>query len=434
MTRPNVLLITVDSLRADHVSCLGNSPVETPRIDAVGEMGTTFTDTIAQGPFTTFSMPSLFTARYPTALEYIAFSDGVVGVYADNIPTLTERLHDAGYATAGFHSNPLLSNLFNFDWGFETFDADLPFSELALPGRLKLLTNKFRRLARQHAYLPAETITDRGLAWVDDNEEGPFFLWTHYMDVHGPYQSKAGWTYSKKMRSERLWHKAIRSPESITPTEHDELSRTYAEEVVYTDAHLGRLVTGVRAATDRPVLVIITADHGDGFAEHGYYGHPHEVHDELVHVPLVIDDPTRVVDKGIVEAPTELIDVAPTVLEATGAAVPEGFEGTSLRVARDRTVEPAIAEGELMPEYRAAFITARWKYVVDEVESRELLFDRRACDDRQDVSGKHPEELARFRELTARHRNRTIASCTSSRRANIDDEAIRERLRRLGYL
>lgn len=433
---PNVLFITVDSLRADHVSCIADSPVETPNIDAVAEDGTAYTDAYAQGPFTTFSMPSLFTGRYPSALEYTSFPGDVIGVYLSGGTTLAEAVADGGYKTAGFHSNPLLSNLFEFDRGFDVFDADLPFSGLSLPGSFKLLTNKLRRLLRTHAYIPAKTITDRALEWVPDGDANePFFLWTHYMDVHGPYQRKDGFVYLNKFRGERLWQKAVHSPSDITKAEHEELIETYREEVGYTDTEIGRLVDNIRRTTKRPTLVVVTSDHGEGFDEHGYYSHPHRTDDVLLHVPLVIDDPTETIDDGIVADPTELVNVGATILKAIGADIPASFEGTPLTATNGDNGPFAIGEAELVPDYRATFLDSDWKYVFDEAADEERLFAR----DGDDLNGEPiteggHEQFERFREMAAAHRSREAASEVGVTTDDIEDDEVRERLKQLGYM
>lgn len=432
--RPNVLFVTVDSLRADHVSAIADSPVETPGIDGVAHEGTTYTDAFAQGPFTTFSMPSLFTSRYPSGLRYVEFSDSVVGVYPSGETTLTETLAASGYDTAGFHSNPLLSSLFDFNRGFDVFDADLPFASLSLPGRLKLLTNKLRRLLRTHAYVTAETITDRAADWADAHDSSnPFFLWTHYMDVHGPYQRKEGFVYANKYRGEKLWQKAVHSPEEITEDEHTELLETYREEVAYTDAEIGRLVERVDAAAERPTLVVITADHGDGFDEHGYYSHPHQAHDVLLNVPLVIRDPTDTVAGGTVDTPTELTDIAPTILDAVGDTVPDSFEGTTLGTEGEG--DPlAIGEAELTPGYRAAFVTPERKYVVNDITEESRLYDRTGDRPEGTELPSDRDDVADFKQIEQAHREREAAVEVSATAQDIEDEDVRDRLEKLGYL
>lgn len=433
---PNVLFITVDSLRADHVSCITDSPVDTPSIDAVADSGTVYTDAYAQGPFTTFSMPSLFTGRYPSGLTYTSFSDDVVGVYLTGGTTLAEAVADEGYLTAGFHSNPLLSNLFEFDRGFEVFDADLPLSDFSLPGNFKLLTNKLRRLLRTHAYIPAETITSRAIEWIDKQAaDDPFFLWTHYMDVHGPYQRKDGFVYLNKFRGERLWQKAVHSPSEITDEEHQELIETYQEEVSYTDSQIGRLIDIVTDMTDRPTLVIVTADHGEGFGEHGYYSHPHRTHDVLLHVPLLIDDPTETIENRVVTEPTELIDVGPTILDLIGAEVPRSFEGQPLTATVNKTDSIAIGEAELTPECRATFVDRDYKYVIDRIADEDRLYARSEGNlEGKLVTNTKRDQLERFRDIATKHRNREAAADYSDTNTDINDGEVRDRLKKLGYM
>lgn len=438
----NVLFVTVDSLRADYTCCVGNPPVETPNIDQLAANGVTFTNAFAQGPFTTFSMPSLFTARYPSGLDYTSFGDGsVVGVSINDERTFVEVLNEAGYATAGIHSNPLLSNLFNFNRGFDHFDADLPFADSNVSSRYKLLFNKIRRVFRKHAYLPAETVTDRAVSWVEGrNDERPFFLWTHYMDVHGPYQSKRGLNYYSKMKAERLWRKAVHHSDSLTDEEASTLEEAYREEIRYTDRHIGRLLDGVNDVTTGPTLAVLTADHGDGFGEHDFYGHPHELYEELIHVPLIIRFPPSIDAGQAVESPVELLDVAPTILDVADLDLPETFEGGSL-VSNDAMAEEseskAISEAEITPPYVGAVRTENWKYIAHGVNDVEYLFDLHGdSSEHRDVSDERTEILVNLRETLVDHRQRDAAKQQPkhARSGEIEDEQVQDRLKKLGYL
>lgn len=429
--QPNVLVVTVDSLRADHVGCVRSSPVRTPNIDEIGETGTVFTAAYAQGPFTTFSMPSLFSGRYPSALDYVEFSDDIVGVYPGEETTMGEAFSREGYDTAGFHSNPLLSELFGFDSGFDVFSADMPLSGFGVPDRLQLLTTKLRRLVRKHAYLPADSITDRAAGWLSRRDsEDPFFLWTHYMDVHGPYQRKSGFTYHQKYRAERLWQKANNSPGEISEAEHHELQGAYREEVSYTDGQIGRLLNEAMSDSDRHTIVVITADHGDGFGEHGYYGHPHEVDDILLGVPLVISDPTGTIEDSDNGRPVELVDVLPTLLHAVDGSVPKTVEGASLGI--DRGPGVAISEGELKPDSRTAFVTKEWKYVDDRIEGVSQLIDRSSGE--RVSRDERPERYREFAEMAEAHYDRPAVADAGRTDQDIGDSDTRARLRELGYL
>jgi arylsulfatase len=389
-------------------------------------------------------MPSLFTARYPSGLQYTELADGSIqGVAIRDEGTLTEQLQSSGYAIAGIHSNPLLSNLFNVDRGFDYFDADLPFADFDVPGRTKLLVTKLRRLLRKHAYLPAETVTSRAIEWVDEeSSDAPIFLWTHYMDVHGPYQSKTGFDYYEKFRAERLWQKAVHRPEEVSDAERIKLLQSYREEISYTDEQIGRLVDAVETAVDGPLVVVITADHGDGFGEHGYYSHPHELHEELIHVPLVVRAPSLPSGRQV-DYPVELLDVAPTLLDIADVRQPDTFEGTSLRPLQDDG-GPAISEAELSEDYVGSVRTDQWKYVLHEVDGREYLFDLNADGIENDPgsssnhghdSDEREQVRRRLRRTLASHRRRAAASVdVDAQKEELDDEDVQRRLRKLGYL
>ncbi|MEF8789142.1 MAG: sulfatase [Haloarculaceae archaeon] len=428
--RPNVLLITVDSLRADAVAT--DEPA-TPAVDRLAEEGIVYERAFAQGTFTTLSMPSLFTSRYPSSLPPVGVVEDMVGSAVTGVPTLTEALHDAGYATAGFHSNPLLSDPFGFDEGFDTFDSQLPLAGVPrLPGRAKILTDKLLRLVRKHAYLPGERLTDRALNWLDRRPgDRPFFCWLHYMDVHGPYQSKSGNAYANKLRAERLWRKAVASPGDLTDTERERLRRTYREEVEYTDGCVGRLLDGLRRrGLLEETVCVLTADHGEEFGEHGRYSHPDHLYDEVVHVPLVVRRPDR--EPGRADHPVELVDVAPTVLEAVGAEPPAPFAGRRLS---DPAPGHAISEAGVAPTYKAGVRTDRWKYI--RYGDREELYDLRADPGEQtDVAGNHPSVLADLSgtldDHLATHGTHTGAEDVSD--VGIEDGEARDRLEDLGYL
>ncbi|WP_302081585.1 sulfatase [Salinibaculum rarum] len=442
--QPNILLVTIDSLRADHVY---SNAAETPSLDRLVERGRSYSTAFAQGPFTTFSMPSLFTSQYPSDLQYTELTESTIGVSIGDNPTIGTVLCENGYETAGFHSNPLLSNLFGFDRGFDVFDARLPMDGIdALSGRTKVLADKLLRLVRKHPYLPAEKLTQRGLDWLDSRDgDEPFFLWLHYMDVHGPYQPKSGNSYWNKYRGERLWRKAVTSPTEITDDERETLRAWYREEVTYTDRCLGRFLDGLRERDQfADTVVAVTADHGEQFGEHGTYSHPHQLYDELLHVPLVFAGPDC--DSTTVDEIVELTDIAPTLATMAGSSVPDAFVGDPLPGFDDRGHEPAddrtsgdgvaIAEANLVPDYAGCVRTDRWKYIRD--GDSELLFDLSADPTEQTDIG--DDEEARRAEL-AEHLDdhlavdgRSAGSDGSVATVDIDGQGTEERLKDLGYL
>ncbi|WP_226479848.1 sulfatase [Natrinema amylolyticum] len=452
----NILLVTIDSLRADAIY---ESDYDTPTYNTLAESGTVYERAFSQGPFTTFSMPSLFTSKYPSGLQYVEFSDKTVGVYINDEPTIPEVLRKQGYQTAGFHSNPLLSNLFGFDKGFDEFDARLPLSGLdRFSGRAKILTDKLLRVFRKHAYLPAEKLNQRAVEWLDGRDDDrPFFLWLHYMDVHGPYQAKSGNAYLNKYQGEHLWRKALKRPDEVTESEHEQLKKLYRIEVEYTDQCLGDLFNALRARSlFEETLTVVTADHGEQFYEHGRYSHPHQLYDELTHVPLILRDPGR--RSTPCDRVTELVDVAPTLVEHAGGDVPASFSGRSLfadtSYAANKTDMPTPTDDETLPEFRsepAAFSEAdltpayngsvrtnRWRYIRNETTDEELLFDHeRNSDEQRDVLSDHPAVVDCLRDRLTAHTDaegRSVGPDRDVTRRDIEDGEVQDRLEDLGYL
>ena len=317
--RRNVILLTVDSLRADCVEA-----GLTPSLDRFAREAVVFSSAFSQGPYTNMSMPSLFTGRYPSQLAPIEVH-GVCGVSVRGVPTLATLLAAAGYHTLGFHSNPFLSRVFGFDRGFAEFHDDLLLDGARLPARWKLLLNRAHRLGRATPYLPAAALNRVVVAGLERARE-PFFLWVHYMDPHGPYAAARGWGPLGKLRAERLWRKATRRPEEVSGQERDELWTGYRRRIASLDEHLGALFAEFsRRGLWEKSLVALTADHGDEFGEHGGYTHTHKLYDELVHVPLVVRAPGAVPHR--VEEVVELAQVVPTVLEEAGVPPPDGLAG-----------------------------------------------------------------------------------------------------------
>jgi arylsulfatase len=432
---PNFLLVTTDSLRADAVYDEG---VDTPTHDTLAMNGHSYHRAFAQGPFTTFSMPSLFTSRYPSGLKYLEFSDSTVGAYIDNEPTIPEILQELGYETAGFHSNPLLSNLFGFDRGFQTFDARLPFSNTGvLPGRTKILADKLFRLVRKHAYLPAEKLTKRAVDWLDTRtDDTPFFLWLHYMDVHGPYQAKSGSAYLSKYRGERLWRKAQKNPGELTELEQTELRQLYRTEVEYTDKWIGVLMEELkeRGLFDQTVT-ILTADHGELFGKRGQYSHPHLLYDELTRVPLIVHDSDRQSRK--VDSIVELSDIAPTLVTLAGGTIPNSFVGDPLLNGTQQRAR-AISEADLVPEYHASVRTSDYRYIRNSIEdSEELYYHPNDPTESDNVAESHPEKLVELRESLNAHlgvSGRAAGTGRDVTHEEIDNSEVANRLRDLGYL
>jgi len=320
----NAILLTLDALGAGHVGHLGYERNTTPRMDELARDSLRFETCLAQSSHTRESMPSLFASAYPSQL-------GGVGSVPSTRPTLPEVLSSAGVATAGFHSNPYLSRAYGFDRGFDRFDDDLPLANNRIATHVHRVVNHFK----DQPYLRGEAVNTKGLDWLVESNADRRFLWLHYMDPHGPYQAPAA--YQRLFRDEvvgqkrakRLWRRTVDEPETITETERALLVDLYDAEIRYADAIIGDFIDTLeaRGLLDES-LVLIAADHGDAFGEHGYYGHPRRVYEELVHVPMVLVTPEG--RSSSTNVPVENLDIAPTILDALNLTVPESFEGSSL--------------------------------------------------------------------------------------------------------
>jgi arylsulfatase A-like enzyme len=439
--RPNVLLVVVDSLRADVVA---DDAVPTPTLDELTRDGVTFSQCISQGISTAPAMTAMLTGRLP--LDY----GGHWYLDADQ-PTFAQSFQNAGYNTGAVHSNPYVSARRNFDRGFDRFEEDVVAFEPdrtleRAPEKLLRLASRLSRILSKTPYTPAETVNEQVLDVTADLSE-PWFCWAQYMDVHGPYLG-GEFTYRRKFRAEWLWRKAaVTSPEAITDEEHAELWDHYEREVAYVDRQLGRLLEDLDERGDlEDTVVIVTADHGDEFGEHGRYGHGNLPYDELVHVPLLVRFPDGAQAGTVVDELVRSMDILPTALEYAGVpfgdAMAERMAGTSLLpLVRGEEphdpIERAVTEKRVRDTeaLRIAIRTDRFKYIFDGQTDETGLYDLEADPDEQaDVSAEESAVADRFAEDLQRRFERIRATSEGVDLPTIDTEAgVQERLRALGY-
>ena len=333
----NVILLTMDALRADHLSSYGYERDTSPNLQRLADRGTLYRNAYSASSHTREAVPAILTGRYP--------DEAIHSNYHRASDTAATHLKREGFTTAGFHSNPFVSRAYGFDDGFDTFDDDLHLGKHKI---IALAQRALDKLRNRH-YARANEINKRSLAWIDslDGEE-PFFLWNHYMDPHGPYEPFDEYrdlfhdeSVSDKY-AQKLYKRAINSPESISESERELLIDLYDAEIRYTDEQVQQFMD---ALEDRELLdetlIVITADHGDAFGERGYYEHPRYVHEELTRVPMIVLQPNG--DGKTVETPVNTIDIVPTLLDSVGASAE--LPGQSLF---DWSEEPTAARTTFM--------------------------------------------------------------------------------------
>jgi choline-sulfatase len=400
---PNVVLVSVDTLRADALGAYGG-PVATPTFDGLARDGVAFDQAIASAPQTAPSHATLFTGQ--EVLHHGSLRNGVP--LDEEAETLAEILRGAGYATAAFVSCFVLDDRFGWAQGFDVYDSEFPKSGETMRFRGGLWKQfDFEGFDRW-----AGETNARALAWLA-SARPPFFLFVHYFDPHAPYAgppalvAKVPRAFAQREAAQRIDGLREAMPE-ISRDQLEYILRSYQAEVLVVDRALGDLLAALDARGLRNrTLVVVAADHGEGLGQHGTLDHAPNVYDEQVRVPLLIRWPGRIAAGRRIGEPVGLIDVAPTIAELTGAKFTEDPDGRSLAAALTagavRDPRPIIGRRlHYLRSYQGHrgtkfFVRSdRWKYIratEDPDELYDLVADPKELDD---LHGEKPDVAARL--------------------------------------
>lgn len=391
MPGDNVLLITVDSLRADAFEqSMGGSVVE--RLPELAREGISFTRAFATGPGTGPSFPAILCGSLP--LSY-----GGLGPLSPNRPRIAAHLSDAGLQTGGFHCNPFLSRFFDYDEGFDQFnDYQNPLMGIAtkvFPRGLELgnsklewldetlnLTDNIRRAysfvyGRPRPYVRGEVITDDALEWLRAADSG-FFCWTHYMDVHHPcfppqsYRRRSDVPDVTHQEVAEWYSELIASPNPPDPEGLETLAKLYRASIQYVFDQIERLIACLhRQELLEDTLVIVTSDHGELHGEYGMFGKPARLYDELLHVPLVVVNGPADLRSARSDL-VSLLDIPPLIHDTLGLSVPDSYDGRIPGM--DPPREYVLAEHEVDGGVIVGARSDEWLYTADEVRDEHRLF------------------------------------------------------------
>jgi choline-sulfatase len=307
--RPNLLLVTLDTVRFDHLGCYGNKGVETPGLDRLAREGLLVEQAVAVAPLTLPSHASILTGLYPPRHGVRDNSDFRLPAA---VTTLAEHLKSQGYATEAVVGSVVLSSSLGLEQGFDRYDEPAAIPRETAPRGHALFRPVLER--------PAAAVTDAAIVALDQTGEKPFFLWVHYYDPHQPYAPPE--PYARRFSG-----------------------RPYDGEIAYVDAQLGRLVDELskRGLLDR-TLVVVTADHGESLGDHGEETHGLFVYDATIHVPLLLRFPGSIPEGRRVDRVASGVDIVPTALDLMELPPLPGVQGVSFaRAARGEAQGPRDA-------------------------------------------------------------------------------------------
>jgi choline-sulfatase len=462
--RPNVVLITVDTLRPDHLSCYGYGRIVTPAIDRLASEGALFENAFADVTWTTPSMASVMTGLY-------APHHGLRTSYQRLSPertTLAEYLRSHGYETAAIVGSFPLDAIFGLDQGFRTYDDRFTAPLLIDPAHpppagsviehvpsrftedLTAMNDFITDKVSHDAYRPDDQVTDAAVEWLTGHDHEPFFLWVHYF---GPHEKPQGLDDYFEERRRQL--------------------AAYDPDIVVADREVGRFLAALDAAgLGQRTAVILHADHGQSLLEHDYFGHGRYVFDPTQHVPLIVRPPQALAHPLRATHIARNVDIMSTVIELAGFAPDPGLDGTSLAgVLRgapltgpeEAYVETYLSSNRLFADIidvendtrlgfrRVGFRTDRWKFVINDPVPfgdvadpepvdpemrrryyREELYDL-ASDpgETHDVLPAHPDVGLALRKRVWLEQPRTE---DANKSAVPIEPSTRERLKSLGYV
>ena len=347
-SRPNIILITMDTVRADHLSLYNYRRDTTPNLDALAAASTVFDRAIAGGNITLLGHTAIFTGKYAaSALELNPYRQ--VGV-ASKVPTLPEFLLENGYNTAAVVANfGTLQHAIGFDRGFEFFDNRMPlriahsWKDYELHTGMREIWNRFTCTAEvERISRTAADINNVAFQVLDHSVASgrPFFLFLNYMDAHWPYLPPApfdsrypGKDCSSTNMDAQYQQTAMNLRKGMKPSKHEleEYVSQYDGGIAYIDSKIGELVHRLqRMGVYSNTMIVVTADHGEAMATHGFLGHRYTLYQGEVRVPLLIKYPGNS-RRNDVNALVSHVDILPTVLDVAGIASPASIHGHSLR-------------------------------------------------------------------------------------------------------
>ena len=428
-SRPNVLLVTLDTVRADHCSVYGYGRDTTPNLQRLAARSVIFESAYAPMATTGPSHATMFTSLYPRTHGFL--KNGYV--LDEGFVTLGEMFHGMTYQTAAVVGSYAVSSKFGFSQGFDHFDDEFGsggYRSFKQTWEGHTVDGLFDRDGSQ--------VTDRAVRWLSDewNPSNPFFLWAHYFDAHAPYAPAPGFR--------DVFHSDRDNPESLASIES-----AYDEEILEVDHAIGRLFDFLDASDlVNSTVVVVIGDHGEGLMQHGHLEHGLQLYEEAVRIPFLISWPRRIKKSRSVVQPVELLDLMPTILDLVGCDKPGPGKGRSLRsvLVDDALLDPLhpvfferrfyspgrVGNFDVSGE-KFAVRSGRWKFIVAKEEGTTELYDLTSDPgERLNLALRDADVSERMRRMIDRWY--TINTPEARVQAEEIDEADLAGLRSLGYV
>lgn len=458
----NIILISIDSLRADHVHAYGYARETTPALDRLAREGAWFETVVAESSWTLPTHISMLTGL--TTLVHGVEEE--TKRLSSELPTLASLLREHGYRTRGIFSAPLLEPIYGFGKGFEKYEeveGEIAYGD-ERPGQAHgdsdasqtdRDTNPW-----SHRTVTSPAVTNRAIEFLDEVRNEKFFLFLHYFDVHYDYiPPEALWRkFDPDYRGELTGRNFARNPgihQGMSRRDLEHIIALYDGEILFTDRHIGYLMDALeRNGLAEKTLVVVTSDHGEEFFEHGNPGHGRSLYDEVLKVPLIVRLPGRIPPGARVSEQVGQVDIMPSILSLAGMEHEVGAADLFRAVDRAGALQPLPAVSRLVRDRGKnvwmSLRTARHKYLRHQLDRRntsvELLFDLERDPGEQEPLLRRQawgpdnrlEELERMRTDLGLHLQKEWSRRTGLVRGEEEDlelpPDLRERLRALGYI
>ncbi len=402
--KPNVILITLDTTRADHLACYGYPFVRTPNLDALAQKGILFEQAAASSPLTLPSHCSIMTGMHPT---YHGVRINGNAALNDGQTTIAEVLSAQGYQTGAFIGAFVLDGRWGLKQGFQHYDDQFDLK-------------KYKYLDLGAVQRPGNEVMDAALAWLEGQKKSPFFAWIHLYDPHSPYEPPEPYSSEYSARG---------------------MAGLYDGEIAFMDEQIGRCVSWLeKNGLDKNTVLILVGDHGEGLGSHGEGTHGYFIYDYAVHVPLIVVTPF--VELRGIRIPSQVatVDVFPTLLEASRVKVPAETHARSLLplMFRPEKKNDEFAYSESMaPNIQFGWSalhslrTTQYKYIdTSKAELYDLALD---ADEQTNLFQESPDIARKMKGELDRLMAETSRGAPTPQAANLDSETI-ERLAALGYI